>query len=159
LLHGKSAVVDRRLAPNQRFGLLFLLGWREVYPWLSSMMWPVLAFFLWRDGSVVLNSPVWLLTTIFTLSCGPIQALFAYKLGVPEIRRHRRWFVFYILSSVLFYQEAKNLIARVAQIKQAMGERHWAVTPRTTTTTTVTHSGTATVVAAPETVVPVGDAA
>jgi hypothetical protein len=32
---------------------------------------------------------------------------------------------------VLFYQEWKNLIGRVAQIKQLMGERHWAVTPRT----------------------------
>jgi len=31
---------------------------------------------------------------------------------------------------VLFYQEWKNLIGRVAQIKQLMGERHWAVTPR-----------------------------
>ena len=131
LHHVKAAFVDRGLSWNQRFGMLFLLGWREVYPWVSSMMWPVLAFFLWRDGHLALSSPIWLVTSLFTLSCGPIQAMFAHKLGVPEIRRHRRWWVVYVISVVLFYQEWKNLIGRVAQIKQLMGERHWAVTPRT----------------------------
>jgi cellulose synthase/poly-beta-1,6-N-acetylglucosamine synthase-like glycosyltransferase len=149
LLHGHSAVFDRDLKLNQRFGLLFLLGWREVYPWLSSMMWPLLAFFLWRDGTLVFTSPVWLLTTIFTLSCGPIQAMFAYKLGVPEIRRHKRWFAAYVVSTVLFYQEAKNLIARVAQIKQFMGERHWAVTPRSATTRATPEATTVTVIPTP----------
>jgi cellulose synthase/poly-beta-1,6-N-acetylglucosamine synthase-like glycosyltransferase len=129
--HVKAVFVDRGLSLNQRFGMLFLLGWREVYPWISSMMWPVLLFFVWRDGHLALSSPIWLVTTLFTVSCGPIQAMFAYKLGVPEIRRNRRWWVVYVISVVLFYQEWKNLIGRVAQIKQLMGERHWAVTPRT----------------------------
>ncbi len=128
--HVQAAWADRSLSLNQRLGMLFLLGWREVYPWISSMMWPVLAFFLWRDGHLALTSPIWLVTTLFTMSCGPIQAMFAHKLGAPEITRHRRWWVGYVICVVLFYQEWKNLIGRVAQIKQLMGERHWAVTPR-----------------------------
>ncbi len=132
--HVQAAWADRSLSLNQRFGMLFLLGWREVYPWFSSMMWPVLAFFLWRDGHLALSSPIWLVTTLFTLSCGPIQAMFAHKLGVPEITRRRRWWLIYAVCGVLFYQEAKNLVNRVAQIKQLMGERHWAVTPRSAVT-------------------------
>ncbi|MGS0687776.1 glycosyltransferase [Nakamurella sp. GG22] len=128
--HVRGAFVDPALPPRQRFGMAFLLGWREIYPWLSSLMWPVLAFTLWRDGSLPLNSPALLIITLFTLTCGPIQVLFAYRLGVPEIRQHRRWWWVYALCSAMFYQEAKNLIGRVAQIKQLMGERHWAVTPR-----------------------------
>ncbi|HEX9441235.1 MAG TPA: hypothetical protein VF909_16235, partial [Roseiflexaceae bacterium] len=48
------------------------------------------------------------------------------------IRRRRRWFVFYLLASFLFYTPFKNLIAMVAQIKEALGERQWKVTPAAT---------------------------
>ena len=109
-------------------------------------MWPVLAFFLWRDGHIALSSPVWLVTTLFTLSCGPVQAMFAHKLGVPEIVKERRWWWVYVICVFTFYQEAKNLVNRVAQIKQLMGERHWAVTPRTS------------VISLPAVVLPVGEA-
>ncbi len=34
----------------------------------------------------------------------------------------------------VFYTEYKNIIARVAQVKELMGERAWKVTPRSVTT-------------------------
>jgi len=37
----------------------------------------------------------------------------------------------------LLYTEFKNTIARVAQIKELMGERDWRVTPRTPESETV----------------------
>ena len=40
--------------------------------------------------------------------------------------------LFYLVVNVVFYAEYKNLIARVAQVKEVMGERAWKVTPRTT---------------------------
>ncbi|HWH32867.1 MAG TPA: hypothetical protein VNU01_09375, partial [Egibacteraceae bacterium] len=58
------------------------------------------------------------------------QAVFAYRLADPEIRRHRGWFLWYLLAAGLFYTELKNVIARVAQFKELMGERVWRVTPR-----------------------------
>jgi hypothetical protein len=38
--------------------------------------------------------------------------------------------VFYLVMTSLFYAEFKNLIARVAQVKEAMRERDWRVIPR-----------------------------
>ena len=64
------------------------------------------------------------------LSNRPAQIWFTYRLAHPEIRRCKGWFVAYYLLSVLFYIEWKNIIARVAHIKEAMGERKWIVTPR-----------------------------
>ena len=70
---------------------------------------------------------------VFTLSVGPSQTYFAYRLATPEIRRRRRWFVVYLVVSSVFYTEFKNLIARVAQVKELMGDRQWKVTPRPAT--------------------------
>ena len=52
------------------------------------------------------------------------------RTGAPEIKRHKRWFALYLVVSTLFFTEFKNVIARVAQIKELVGERHWKVTPR-----------------------------
>jgi hypothetical protein len=74
--------------------------------------------------------PVFVLTTVYTLSVGPSQVLFCYRLATPEIRARKRWFVGYLIVSTVFYTELKNLIARVAQLKELMRERAWKVTPR-----------------------------
>jgi len=74
--------------------------------------------------------PIFVLTTLFTLSVGPGQTLFAYWLGDGEIRRHKGWFFRYLVLSSLFYTEFKNIIARVAQLNEWMRVRSWKVTPR-----------------------------
>jgi hypothetical protein len=38
--------------------------------------------------------------------------------------------VAYLVVATLFYTEYKNMIGRVAQIKELMRERQWKVTPR-----------------------------
>ncbi len=123
-----------KLSLRQKLGFLQLLGWREVYPWVSVQIFPVIAFWVWKYGGLSsLNwfVPVFVLTTVFTLSVGPGQTLFAYLLGAPEIRKHRRWFLFYLFASSLFYTEGKNVVNRVAQAKEVTGEKKWKVTPRT----------------------------
>jgi hypothetical protein len=45
-------------------------------------------------------------------------------------RKHPGWFVSYLVTSFFFYAEYKNLLSRVAQIKEALKERAWKVTPR-----------------------------
>ena len=121
------------LTLRQKAGFTFLLGWREVYPWLSFQMFPVIAFYAVRakgldqlDWAV----PVFVLTSLFTLTVGPWQTLFAYRQAHPSIKQHKRWFWQYLLTSSLVYTEYKNVIARVAQVKQAMREKTWKVTPR-----------------------------
>ncbi|MDQ5826537.1 MAG: glycosyltransferase [Chloroflexota bacterium] len=122
------------LSLQQKLGFFHLLAWREIYVWLSVQIFPVIAFWAWKYGSLTKINwlvPIFVLTTLFTLSVGPGQTVFAYLLAPPEIRRHRRWFAFYLIVSSPFYPEFKNLIAKVAQVKEVMGEKKWKVTPRT----------------------------
>jgi len=132
LRHGHSAISPSGLSLRQRYGLWMLLGWRELFPWIASLMWPTVAFFIWRDNGIDLaNAPqVFWLTTAFTLTTGPILIAFAYKLGAPEIREHTSWWWQYVFVSVIAYSELKNIIVRVAQIRHILRQDEWVVTPR-----------------------------
>ena len=111
--------------------MAYLLGWREVYPWIAMSVWPLFGFLAWRDGGFELGSPMFLLLTLFTTVSGPLQTLAAWRLATPELRRHPWWFVGAGLANLLFYTEAKNLVNRIAHLKQFRGEHQWVVTPRT----------------------------
>ncbi len=50
---------------------------------------------------------------------------------MPEVRERTSWFWSHLLVSSLVYTEWKNVIARIAQIKELVGESQWNVTPRT----------------------------
>jgi cellulose synthase/poly-beta-1,6-N-acetylglucosamine synthase-like glycosyltransferase len=127
----RTAIRNDRLTVRQRVGLLYLLGWREVYPWISLQIFPILAYWYLR-GSPPISwvVPAFLATTAFTFSAGVAQAWTAWRLSTPDVRRHSRWFLVYGLLSQLFYTEFKNVVARTAHLKQLMGERRWKVTPR-----------------------------
>ena len=94
-------------------------------------MFPLIAFWLLR-GNPPINwfVPIFMATTFFTLSAGPAQVFFAYKLAHPSIKSHKRWFALFLFSSLVFYTEIKNVIVRTAHLKELMGERTWKVTPR-----------------------------
>jgi DNA-binding response OmpR family regulator/glycosyltransferase involved in cell wall biosynthesis len=131
LRHLRAALRSRELTLRQRLGCLHLLGWRELFPWLSLQTFVILAFWLIRqDPAVEWFVPVFVATTLLTFSAGPVQAWTAWRLSHPSVRRHKAWFVLYGLASQLFYAELKNVIARTAHIKEAMRERKWKVTPR-----------------------------
>lgn len=123
-------VTSPTLTLRQRCGVLVLLGWRELYPWISPLPIPLLAFLAWRDGVLHWSAPLFLMTTLFTLVAGPLQVMFAWRLAVPSIRQHPWWFVGYLVFALVFYTEAKNMAMRVAQLKHLCGEREWTVTPR-----------------------------
>jgi cellulose synthase/poly-beta-1,6-N-acetylglucosamine synthase-like glycosyltransferase len=121
------------LSGRQKAGIFWLLGWREVYPWIADQMFPLIAFWALKFGG--LNKidwliPVFVMTTLFTLSVGPGQTLFAYWLGDRQIRRRKGWFWRYLILSSLFYTEFKNVAARIAQFNEWMRVRSWKVTPR-----------------------------
>ena len=131
LLH---TIRSKELTLRQKLGAFYLLGWREIYPWLSVQMFPIVAYWIWKfSGVEQLNwlIPIFIITTLFTLSVGPGQVIFAYINSDHDIKQHKSWYVFYLIIASLFYTEFKNIIARVAQIKEFMGERSWRITPRT----------------------------
>ncbi|MGP3928219.1 glycosyltransferase [Streptomyces sp. 8N616] len=118
---------------RQKLGLFVLLGWREVQPWLTLQILPILLYSAWRSGGLTELDwavPVCLLATLFTVSAGLVQAAFAWRLAVPELRRRRGWFWRYVLVSTFFYSHFKNMLARLAFLKEALGDRQWRVTPR-----------------------------
>jgi cellulose synthase/poly-beta-1,6-N-acetylglucosamine synthase-like glycosyltransferase/GGDEF domain-containing protein len=122
-----------QLSLRQKLGLVYLLGWREVYPWISLQTFPILAFWMLRGSPPVSwFVPVFVATTLFTFSAGVMQAWTAWRLAAPEVQKHGRWFLFYGLVSQLFYVELKNIITRTAHLKEGMRERRWKVTPRST---------------------------
>jgi hypothetical protein len=119
------------LTLRQKLGATYLLGWREVYPWLSLQIFPLVAFWMLTRGDRLSSGyPILLCTTLFVLHVGPMQTLYAYRLADDEIKQHKSWFWGYLLFSTFFYTEWKNTIARVAHIKEFVGERAWKVTPR-----------------------------
>jgi cellulose synthase/poly-beta-1,6-N-acetylglucosamine synthase-like glycosyltransferase len=119
------------LSLRQKLGLVHLLAWREIFPWLSLQIVPILTFWIfWRHDHLNWLIPLFVFTTAFTLSTGPMQALLTYRVAEPAIRKRKLWFLVYFALSFVFYSEFKNMIARVAQMKEAMRERQWKVTPR-----------------------------
>ena len=116
---------------RRRLGFAHLLGWREIYPWISLQMFPLFAFW-WVQGRTDTDwfIPIFVFTSIVTFSAGPLQVWSAWKLAHPSIAQHKRWFVMFFFSSMFFYTEWKNVIARTAHLKEAMREREWKVTPR-----------------------------
>jgi cellulose synthase/poly-beta-1,6-N-acetylglucosamine synthase-like glycosyltransferase len=127
-------LASRKVSFRQKLGLFHLLTWREVYPWIANQMLPIIIFWTLKFGGVDRIDwlvPIFVLTTIFTLGTGPTQTVLAWRLAHRDIRRHRAWFLYYLLMSSLFYTAFKNLIATVAQVNEAMQQRKWMVTPRT----------------------------
>ncbi|GAU67066.1 two-component response regulator [Streptomyces sp. NBRC 110611] len=121
---------------RQKLGLFVLLGWREVQPWLTLQILPTLLYSVWKAGGpqhLDWAVPVCVLALLVTLAAGPVQALFAWRLAVPELRARRRWFWSYFVVSTVFYSHFKNMVARQAHLKEALGDRQWRVTPRAAT--------------------------
>jgi cellulose synthase/poly-beta-1,6-N-acetylglucosamine synthase-like glycosyltransferase len=134
--HLGPALVSHRFSARQKVGAAFLLGWTQLVPWVTVQVVPILAFSAWRHGGISSFNfliPLFVLLTIFTLSVGVAQTVFAFLLSDASIRQHRRWFVVYALHSMIWFGEFKNVISRVAQLKEVSGESQWRITPRSTT--------------------------
>lgn len=131
LRHTLRGLRSPTLTLRHKLGLIHLLAWREMYPWFSIQIFPIVAFWLLAERRTLdWFVPILVVATVFTLSVGPLQSIFAYLLAEPSIRRRWGWFLLYFLASSLFYTELKNMITRVAQLKELMRERAWRVTPR-----------------------------
>ncbi|MDQ6946164.1 MAG: glycosyltransferase family 2 protein, partial [Actinomycetota bacterium] len=119
---------------RQRLGASFLLGWREAYPWVAAQMIPILAFSILVRPNFQIRwlAPVVAVSTLYVSAVGPIQALFAWRLSVPELRRRRWWWCQYVFLTGILFGEFKALVNRAAHVRELLGDRAWQVTPRTT---------------------------
>jgi cellulose synthase/poly-beta-1,6-N-acetylglucosamine synthase-like glycosyltransferase len=127
-------LLNGSLSVQQRIGMGVLLGWREIVPWFTPLVMPLLAFEYYSAGVVAVTEP-FLLLTLFIITAGPVQTLVAAHKATPSMRGRGWWFLGYALATLVFYSELKNLIMRVAQVKNLCGEHEWRVTPRSVTST------------------------
>ena len=128
-----KGLASRKVTARQKLGLVHLLTWRELYPWIANQMFPIIIYWVIKYGSITRIDwlvPIFVLTTIFTLGTGPGQILMAWHLAHRDIRRHGMWFLEALLISAFFYTAFKNIIANVAQVNEALQQRRWMVTPR-----------------------------
>jgi cellulose synthase/poly-beta-1,6-N-acetylglucosamine synthase-like glycosyltransferase/DNA-binding response OmpR family regulator len=130
LKHTPLALKSRHLTPRNKLGMMHLLAWREIYPVLSMQMFPIVLYWILRGDTLDFLVPIFVLTTLFTMSVGPGQTLFAWLRADPQIRQRGGWFLYYFVVASLFYTPFKNLLAMVAQVKEVLRERAWKVTPR-----------------------------
>lgn len=121
------------LTLRNKLGVFHLLAWREIFPWVSLQLAPIIAYWALQVGGLSRIDwfvPLPVVLSLFTLATGPGQILFTWRNADPQMKAHRRWFVAYVWRAILFYAEFKNPFARVAQLKEAAGEKAWKVTPR-----------------------------
>jgi cellulose synthase/poly-beta-1,6-N-acetylglucosamine synthase-like glycosyltransferase len=127
------SLVAANLSLGQKLGMFHLLAWREAFPWLSMQIVPIIAYWMWRAGSVSAVDwfvPLLLWISLFIFVTGPGQVVFTWIKADPQIKRHPGWFWSYLGLSILFYAGFKNILARVANLKELLGEKAWKVTPR-----------------------------
>ncbi|MFV0372643.1 glycosyltransferase family 2 protein [Microbacterium sp.] len=129
LTHANALFRGDEMTVRQRAGLFFHMLWRETYPLISALMWPLLAFLFWRDGGLTFSEGG-LVLMAFALSTTPMILLVTWRVADREIARRRAWWWMYAVVSMLAYQEYKAMLARVGLVKLALGEHRWVVTPR-----------------------------
>ena len=132
LKHVKNMLLSPHITLQQKMGIWHLVVWRELYPWISMQIIPIVLYWIVRNGgldNIDWFIPIFVVTSIVTLGTGPAQIFYIYRLSHHTIKQHKRWFLFYMLAS-FFYTEYKNTIARVAQVKEFMQEKKWVTTPR-----------------------------
>jgi cellulose synthase/poly-beta-1,6-N-acetylglucosamine synthase-like glycosyltransferase/GGDEF domain-containing protein len=127
------ALRSEHLSVQQKLGMIQLLAWRELYPWVSMQILPLIAWWAVEAGSLARIDwfvPLFVVTTLFTLSTGPGQIFFTWQLSDPQLRQHGSWYWSYVVTSTLFYAGLKNAWNRIAHYKEWRGETAWNVTPR-----------------------------
>lgn len=126
------ALLSPHVSVRQKLGLLHLLVWRELFPWYSIQVVPIMGYWVMVYGWAYIHwtIPIFLATTIYTVSTGPGQIVMAYLLAHKPMKKRVSWFFEYLLVSTFFFSPFKDALSRIAHVKEAMGERAWKVTPR-----------------------------
>lgn len=123
------ALGSGRLGPRARVGVLHLLLVRELFPWLSLLALRMIAYGLLRgDGLVLWSSTPAIVATALAATAVPAQLAATLRLAHPDIRRSRRSVALYTVCWP-FYAEFKNVVSRMAQVRELRGRHHWIVTP------------------------------
>ncbi len=132
LRHLRPLLKSKNVSLRQKMGGFYLLAWREVFPWFSLQVFPILAYWIVNAGSIYAldwQVPLLLAATVYVLSTAPLQSLIAYANAAPQMRKRVGWFLIHMLFADL-YARYLTLLTRVAHLRQLFGEREWRITPR-----------------------------
>lgn len=129
LKHCRPMLTNKHFGVRERFGSFMLLFFRELYPWFSMQIIPLLIFWTIRGDHIDWGIQLFIASSVFTTSIGPITVIATYGLAHPSLRKPW-WFIQFLFFSLFFYTDLKNIICRVALVKQIFRETGWRVTPR-----------------------------
>ncbi|ANH37944.1 Poly-beta-1,6-N-acetyl-D-glucosamine synthase [Nocardioides dokdonensis FR1436] len=129
--HLRSLLPHRGLSAAQRRGVVFLLGWRVLHPFVALWLVPiVVATAVAVDRSVTWTLPFFLISALFVNGVPVVQAVAANRLAPPGIGRRPRLFARFALVSLLGFAELRMVITRGAVVRHLLGNRAWDVTSR-----------------------------
>jgi len=136
--HIIPALRSSNLNWHQKASMFHLLVWREAYVWVVAQVYPIVAFWVFVRGDH-LNwfVPVFVATLVFTTLVSPFQLVCTYLLAEKSIRERGWWWIAHMFVMFLAYSELKNIMSRVAHLKELCREKAWRVTPRGAQRTTV----------------------
>ena len=131
LKHQKALLKSKHLGPVQKIFWFYLLGWRELYPFLATQFYPMLfAAALLGIPIHWFGNPFFIAVGIINLGSGPFVLWVASRTASPRERRGMRlWYVIYAVTSLL-YSSLKTLVTVVAQYSHLIHDREWITTPR-----------------------------
>ncbi len=127
----RGLVTDTALSLRQRAGMVALLGWSQVAPWISMQIVPLVAFALLHPAvDLAWFAPLLVATTLVMASSGIAQLVIGHHVAHPSVRAHRAWWFAFLVLGLSVYSEFKNVGVRVAHLRELFGQQQWVVTPR-----------------------------
>lgn len=136
LRHSRGLLLNRRLSLVQKRGVVFLLVWRVLHPYLALQLLPlVIAMAVASDRRVVWDLLVFLFATVFVNGIPFLQAMAANRLGPPGVAARPRLFLRFVAVSMLGYAELRMTVTRGAAVRHVLGAHAWDVTARSAGTT------------------------
>lgn len=116
--------------PRQRIGLFLMTRWREVAPWLPPLMLAVILAHWSRTGTLLYLAAVPAALTVLAGLAGLVQLVVAHRLRLPATSPTAGAYLRYAVVNALLYAPLKDLISRVAQVRNVLRLNEWVVTPR-----------------------------
>ena len=101
--HAFGLLGSEKTTIRQKIGIWHLLIWREIYPWISLQIIPIILFWaVLFDGfhNIDWFVPLFIVTSLVTLGTGPAQIFYIWQLSHESVARYPCWYVLYAIYSL-----------------------------------------------------------
>ena len=111
LQHFWPLITSKYLNLKQKIGVLMLFFFREVYPWVSTQILVLIAYWHSIGKDVYWRIFIFLVLSGIINAVGPARILITYHLSHPLVKKWD-WFLVYGVFALFVFTEFKNVITR-----------------------------------------------